>query len=142
MSEGSQSLGGTVFAIIPNYYFRGFGIPVDSGSLNVAKAGRAIPLKWQLFDENVEPVAGLKPANVRISSVAIDCDAADGGTDAIEEYAPGQSGLQSLGDGVYQLNWSTSKSYAGSCRRLRLDLGERNPDGSTIYRTADFQFTR
>ena len=25
---------------------------------------------------------------------------------------------------------------------VRLDLGERNPDGTTIYRTADFKFTR
>ena len=135
-------LGGTVFAIIPNYYFRGFGIPVDSGTRNVAKAGRAIPLKWQVFDEVVAPVTDLDAAVVKISSVEIDCDASGDGTDAIEEYATGQSGLQNLGDGVYQLNWSTSKSYAGTCRRLRLDLGERNPDGSTIYRTADFEFTR
>jgi hypothetical protein len=136
------ALGGTVFAVIPNYYFRGFGTPIDSGVLNVAKAGRAIPIKWQVFDEVVAPVTDLDPAVVRISSVAIDCAASGSGTDAIEEYAPGQSGLQNLGDGVYQLNWATPKGYAGTCRRLRLDLGERNPDGSTIYRTADFQFTR
>jgi hypothetical protein len=135
-------LGGTVFAIVPNYYFRGFGIPVDMGALNVAKAGRAIPLKWQVFDESVAPVTDLDPANVKVSSVVIGCGASGGGTDAIEEYAEGQSGLQNLGEGMYQLNWSTSKSYAGTCRRLRLDLGERNPDGSTFYRTADFQFTR
>lgn len=135
-------LGGTVFAIIPNYYFRGFGIPVDSDALNVAKAGRSIPLKWQVFDETVTPVTDLAPASVKISSVEIDCESAGSSPDAIEEYAQGQSGLQNLGEGVYQLNWSTAKSYAGTCRRLRLDLGERNPDGSTFYRTADFQFTR
>jgi hypothetical protein len=135
-------LSGTVFAVIPNYYFRGFGTPVDMGTLNVAKAGRAIPLKWQVFDENVAPVTGLDPEIVKVSSVAINCAASGSGADVIEEYATGQSGLQNLGDGVYQLNWSTSKSYAGTCRRLRLDLGERNPDGSTFYRTADFQFTR
>jgi hypothetical protein len=135
-------LGGTVFAIIPNYYFRGFGTPVDSGALNVAKAGRAIPLKWQLFDENVEPVLDLDRAVVKISSVAIACETSGGTSDAIEEYATGQSGLQNLGEGVYQLNWATPKGYAGTCRRLRLDLGERNPDGSVFYRTADFRFTR
>jgi hypothetical protein len=141
-SPSVLQLGGTVFAVVPNYYFRGFGIPVDSATLNVAKAGRSIPLKWQVFDEIVEPVTDLDPAVVKLSSVEIDCDASGGGTDAIEEYASGQSGLQNLGDGVYQLNWSTSKNYAGTCRQLRLDLGERNPDGSTYYRTADFQFTR
>jgi hypothetical protein len=135
-------LGGTVFAIVPNYYFRGFGIPVDSGALNVAKAGRAIPLKWQLFDETVEPVVDLDPGVVKLSTVAISCASSNGGSDALEEYAPGASGLEHLGDGVYQLNWKSPKDYAGTCRRLRLDLGERNPDGTTIYRTADFQFTR
>jgi hypothetical protein len=135
-------LDGTVFAVIPNYYFRGFGAPVDAAALNVAKAGRAIPLKWQVFDENVDAVLDLDPRVVKLSSVAFACATASGATDALEEYAPGASGLEHLGDGVYQLNWKTSKDYAGSCRRLRLDLGERNPDGTTIYRTADFQFTR
>ncbi|MBA2721163.1 MAG: hypothetical protein H0U52_18265 [Chloroflexi bacterium] len=31
---------------------------------------------------------------------------------------------------------------AGTCRRLRLNLGEGNPDGTPHYRTADFQCTR
>ena len=60
----------------------------------------------------------------------------------VEEYAAGASGLQNLGDGIYQLNWGTAKSYASTCRRVRLDLGERNPDGTIFYRTADFKFTR
>jgi hypothetical protein len=47
-----------------------------------------------------------------------------------------------LGDGAYQLNWVTSQTFAGTCRRLRLDLGEQNPDGTSFYRTADFGFTR
>lgn len=51
-------------------------------------------------------------------------------------------GLQNPGDATYQLNWATLKSYAGSCRRVQPDLGERNPDGTVFYRTADFQFTR
>ena len=136
------ALTGTVFAIVPSYWFRGFGIPVDTGKMNVAKAGRAIPLKWQVFDYLAAPVLDLVPAVVKPSSVAILCEAADGSTDAVEEYAAGASGLQHLGDGLYQLNWATLKTYAGSCRRLRLDLGERNPDGTVFYRTADFQFTR
>lgn len=141
-SPSVLDLGGTVFAVIPNYYFRGFGTPLDATALNVAKAGRAIPLKWQVFDENVAPVLDLDPGVVKVSSVAIACDAAGGASDALEEYAAGASGLEHLGEGVYQLNWKSPKAYAGSCRRLRLDLGERNPDGSVFYRTADFQFTR
>lgn len=136
------ALGGTVFAVIPNYYFRGFGVPVDAGTLNIAKAGRAVPLKWQLFDYLAAPVLDLKSAAVKVSSVQISCGASANSGDPLEEYAAGESGLQNLGNGVYQLNWSTSKSYAGTCRRLRLDVGERNPDGTVYYRTADFSFTR
>ena len=84
----------------------------------------------------------LDPDVVKVSSVAISCDASGGSSDLLEEYAAGASGLEHLGDGVYQLNWKSSKDYAGTCRRLRLDLGERNPDGTVFYRTADFQFTR
>ncbi len=136
------ALGGTVFATIPSYYFRGFGTPLNADALNVAKAGRAIPLKWQVFDYTTAPVLDLDSAAVRISSVAIPCQGSGEPTDAIEEYAAGGSGLQNLGDGTYQLNWETSRSYAGTCRRVRLDLGERNPDGSVFYRTADFQFKK
>ena len=106
-------LGGTVFAVIPNYYFRGFGTPVDAETRNVAKAGRAIPLKWQVFDETVAPVLDLDPAVVKLSSVAIPCESAGGSTDPLEEYAAGASGLQNLGEGVYQLNWATPKVVRG-----------------------------
>jgi len=135
-------LDGTVFALIPSFYFRGFGIPVDAGIVNVAKAGRAIPLKWQMFNATAEPVLALDPAIVKISSVMIPCEASNEPTDTLEEYATGKSGLHNLGGGNYQVNWATSKGYAGTCRQLRLDLGERNPDGTVFYRTADFRFTR
>lgn len=138
------ALSGTVFAAITSYYFRGFGIPLDAGLMNVAKAGRAIPLKWQVYDYVVQPVLDLDPAVVKLSSVVIPCEGSGVPTDVITdyEYAVGASGLQNQGDGMYQLNWGTSKAYAGTCRRLRLDLGERNPDGTVFYRTADFHFTK
>lgn len=137
-----SALGGTVFAAVPGYYFRGFGMPVDSGALNVAKPGRAIPLKWQVFDFAVAPVVDLDPAVVAIASVRIPCEGTGLPSDGVEEYAAGGSRLQNLGDGVYQINWATSKQHAGTCRRLLLDLGERNPDGTPFHRTADFSFTR
>jgi hypothetical protein len=135
-------LGGTVFAVITGLFFHGFAQPIDAGAVNVAKAGRAIPLKWQVFSHTGEPVFDLDPAITKISSVAILCDATGEPTDVLEEYATGASGLKNLGNGIFQLNWNTPKTYAGTCRRLRLDLGERNPDGTPFYRTADFQFTR
>ena len=56
--------------------------------------------------------------------------------DLLEEVAAGGSGLQNLGDGYYQLNWKTPKTYADSCKTLKLDLG----DGVT--HDALFKFTR
>ena len=54
--------------------------------------------------------------------------------DTIETYS-GNSGLQYLGNGNWQFNWKTPKSYAGQCRVMRLNLA----DGITS-RIAEFQF--
>ena len=58
--------------------------------------------------------------------------------DALEEYAAGSSGLQNLGDGYYQWNWKTPRTYAGSCKTLLLTL-----DGAfDVTQVALFRFTR
>jgi adhesin/invasin len=121
------------------YGFAGFLAPVDNldanGNpvLNVVKAGQAIPLKWRLTDATGAPVTTL--ASAQITATGITCTAG-ATTDQLEELAAGASGLQNLGDGNYQLNWKSPTSYANSCKRLRLDLG----DGSS--HTADFKFTK
>jgi azurin len=56
----------------------------------------------------------------------------------IEEYTAGTSGLLVQGNGNYQFNWKTLKTYAKSCKTLKLDLGE----GPGMERTALFQFTK
>ena len=53
--------------------------------------------------------------------------------DAVEDYA-GDSGLRYLGDGNWQFNWKTPKTYAGQCRTMVLTLS----DGTTLE--ALFQF--
>ena len=113
--------------------FSGWAAPVDSDAVNVMKAGSAVPLKWRLVDYSGTPVTDL--ASVGVSSVKHACDG-DATEDTVEELTSGGSGLQNLGDGNYQLNWKSDKAYAGSCRTLRLDLGEGVP------RTAEFRFTR
>ena len=112
--------------------FSGFFQPVDNDLLNKANAGRAIPLKWRLTDASGSPVTDLATAS--ITTVTLNCGTLSEGVDAIEEYAAGASGLQNLGDGYYQINWKSPTTYAGTCKRLRLDLGEG------AYRTADFRF--
>jgi hypothetical protein len=116
------------------YAFGGFASPVDEGgTLNVAKAGRGIPLKWHLEDASGAPVATLTTARVTVQ--ALDCGIGTS-PDAVEETTAGESGLQNLGGGDYQLNWKSPSSYAGSCKTLRLDLGEG------LVHTALFKFTK
>lgn len=116
------------------YVFDGFFSPVDGGGvLNVAKAGRAIPLKWRLTDASGAPIAGLTTATVTVTSLACSAATSD---DLLEETLAGGSGLQNLGDGYYQLNWKTPSSYAGSCKTMRLDLGEG------LLHAALFKFTK
>ena len=102
--------------------FRGFTAPVDNPNvLNVLKAGQAVPLKWRLVRSDGTAVTNLSTAKLTVSS--LDCDTATT-PDAVEEVASGASGLQNLGNGYYQLNWKSPKSYAGSCKTLHLDIGE------------------
>ena len=113
------------------YTFSGFSQPVDTNARNVANSGKTIPLKWRVTDASGAPVTNL--TSVSVTAASLSC-AAGATEDQIEEYASGNSGLQNLGNGYYQFNWSTPKSYAKSCKTLRLDLG----DG--IARTASFEF--
>jgi mannan endo-1,4-beta-mannosidase len=121
---------------IAAWEFVGFASPVDNdGVFNVVKAGNAVPLRWRLLQaDGVAPVTSLTRATIAAESLA--CPGSSGQSDQLEQVAPGGSGLQNLGNGYYQLNWKTSKGFAGSCKRLRLDLGEG------ITRDALFKFTR
>jgi hypothetical protein len=114
--------------------FQGFSAPVDNpGVLNVMKAGQAAPIKWRLVQADGTPVTDLAAASLRITTLPC----ADGVTsDLLEEAAAGSSGLQNLGNGYYQLNWKTPKTYAQSCKTLHLDLGEG------VEREALFRFTK
>jgi hypothetical protein len=113
--------------------FAGFQQPIDVTALNVAKAGKTVPVKWRLVDANGLPVLSWPSATITATSLACSLGSSP---DQIEEYAAGASGLQNLGNGYYQFNWATPKSYANSCKTLHLSLG----DGAD--HTAQFQFTK
>lgn len=116
------------------YNFNGFFQPIDTGITNSAKAGQAIPVKWRLTDANGVPVSDPN-SFISVSSTAT-IGGCGGSADAIETYAGSSaSGLQYLGNGNWQYNWKTPKSYAGQCRTLSLNL----KDGAS-GRTASFIF--
>jgi hypothetical protein len=118
------------------YNFDGLFAPVDRpNTMNVSKAGQAIPLKWRLTDAHGAPILNFTgPVNVAVSSLSC---ATTAPLDQVEEYA-GSSGLQNLGDGYYQFNWKTPTSPVPSCRSIGLNLGE----GSTRGPLANFNFKK
>jgi hypothetical protein len=119
------------------YAFSGFTAPVNgtAGALNVAKAGQTIPLKWRLLDATGAPITNLTSTSVALTAESLVCPTGST-TDDVVVSASGTSGLQNLGGGYYQYNWDTPTSYAGSCKTLKLNLGEG------ITRDARFQFTK
>jgi hypothetical protein len=112
--------------------FGGFFAPIDNDAVNSAKAGQTIPTKWRLTTADGTPVSD--PASfVSLSSQSAGGECGGAPDDAIEDYS-GNSGLQYLGDGNWQFNWKTPKSYAGQCRTMTLTLS----DGTT--HSASFMF--
>jgi hypothetical protein len=115
------------------YVMEGFTSPLGDG-LNVVRAGQAVPLKWRLLSGNV-PVLSIDSAS--ITTVNYECGMAV--TPTLAEKSPGRSALKHLGDGYYQLNWATPKSYANSCKELTLTL---DVAGETVTKTVLFQFRK
>jgi hypothetical protein len=114
------------------YVFGGFKSPVDGSGPNTVNSGRAVPLKFTVSDASGVPVTDL--TSVSVTAVTAPCDL--GSTPDLPSEQPANGGLLNLGGGSYSWVWKTPKSYAGSCKTLRLDLG----DG--LFHTADFRFVK
>jgi hypothetical protein len=114
------------------YPWTGFFQPVDNtGVLNVAQAGSAIPVKFSLGgDRGLAIFAAGYPI-----SAAISCTSGEPQDDIEQTVTAGQSSL-SYGSGQYTYVWKTDKQWASSCRRLTVKL----IDGSS--HTADFLFKK
>jgi hypothetical protein len=121
-----------------DYEVDGFFAPVHNPGAtnvrNVVKAGQSVSLKWRLLADG-EPVVDLTSASVTTANYA--CGLALT-TDAAAE-SPGNSALKNLGDGYYQLNWQTPKSYANSCKTMTLTLAV---GGDQVTKTAIFEFRK
>ena len=116
-----QTIGKGDTAVFTAWDFDGFFDPVDNdGVVNSVRAGQVVPLAWSLTDGD-GPVTDLSEAT--LAWVTMPCDS-EQGSNPVEQQAAGESGLQHLGDGVYQINWKTPRAYAGSCGALQLDIGD------------------
>ncbi|MBN2264779.1 MAG: PxKF domain-containing protein, partial [Candidatus Aminicenantes bacterium] len=107
------------------FTFTGFMSPVDNQpAVNSAKAGSTVPVKWLVTDLDGTPISDAA-SFTSLTSYSVNCESMG---DALEEevievYA-GSSGLQYMGDGLWQFNWKTPKSYAGQCRVMVLNLAD------------------
>ncbi len=130
---GNTATAQASYDVVSPLVFTGFFQPVDMTGINGANSGQTIPLKFRVTNGNGVPVTDLASVEVTATSLACDLGVTP---DQLEEYASGNSGLQNQGNGNYQFNWKTPKTYAKSCKTLKLDLG----DG--IDHTAEFRFTK
>ena len=115
------------------YQFSGFGKPVSMDTTNRAQAGRTIPMLWRLTDLTGAPVSDSSSFDGAFSFQTA-CDGA-APADPVEANTSGASSLQYLGDGYWQFNWKTEKTYAKTCRRFYLKFS----DGQ-MSAQAKFQF--
>jgi len=146
-SFAGETIGGITFeastsntlALKCVYNFIGFLPPVDNPPVfNAAKAGRTIPVKWQLKDANGAFISSLSVVvynPLRYWQIADDGAPVDplpidatttGGTVLRYDSAANQ----------FVFNWQTSSTFAGKCFELLLDLN----DGT--QHAARFKFTR
>jgi hypothetical protein len=98
------------------YNFMGFSPPVDNPPMvNVAKAGRAVPVKFSLdgyYDMDILEVG-------YPGSQQIDCDSLDPLDTAEETLSIGSIRLfYKKSTEEYTYIWKTEKAWAGSCRQL------------------------
>lgn len=117
------------------YAFEGFFSPIENPpAVNKANAGQAIPVKWRITDKDGNAISD--PASfVSIKSYAVNCATFEGDpVNGVDESAAGSSGLQYLGDGWWQFNWKTIKTYKGQCRTMVFTLDDQSEH------TAKFSF--
>jgi hypothetical protein len=113
----------------PQPQFGGFLPPIagDGDALNAAKAGRAVPVNFDLGGD-----FGLDI--LESTSVRVPCDSEQVSGEEVPTVSAGASGLTYDPEtGLYTYVWKTDKLWSGTCRQLLLTI-----DDETY--SADFKF--
>ena len=104
------------------YRFAGYFAPVENlPTVNVANAGRAIPIKFSLGgDRGMSIFAAGSPSSQRIA-----CDNGAPLSTVTETATPGASTLSyDAATGRYTYVWKTDVAWAGTCRQFVLTLAD------------------
>jgi streptogramin lyase len=112
-------------ATINLWDFAGFLAPVRPVGLTAVNPGSTVPLKWRLLTESGAPVTTL--ASVAAFLTPIDCQSG-APTGAAQSVAASATKFKNLGDGYYQVNWTTDRHAIG-CATLALVLAGEGPIG-------------
>ena len=119
------------------YYFEGFFPPVyNPDVLNVAKAGRAIPVKFSLDGDQGLEIFEVEYGEEYPRSVAFTCGLPEPDAIALEgtDAAGGSRLSYDATDDQYTYVWKTDKEWVDTCRQLVVKL----IDGT--YHRANFTF--
>ena len=131
-TDASNNTSTCTFTATVLYNFTGFFSPVDNlPTLNVANAGKAIPVKFSLSgNKGLDIFASNSPY-----TLPTNCDGSAPQSDIEETVNAGGSSLSyTASSDQYNYVWTTQSSWAGTCRQLVMKLN----DGSS--HVANFKF--
>jgi hypothetical protein len=117
--ENSQS---NVCTYVVKYNFIGFFQPVDNPPVvNIGRAGRTIPIKFQLTDAQGNLITSMTPLPVTMRVLEVACTTFT--SDPVDPYViPDTSGSTSLRydpmANQWIFNWQTAKGMAGKCYQI------------------------
>jgi alpha-tubulin suppressor-like RCC1 family protein len=118
--DGGTGSASAVHTVI--YAFSGFFQPVDSlPVVNVANAGRSIPVKFSLGGNQGLNIFAAGYPKVELQT----CTSAP--VDALEAYADGSGLSYDPQSQQYNYVWKTQKAWAGKCGRLKMLLVDGTP---------------
>ena len=117
------------------YVFKGFLPPIRMNVINKANAPQAIPIKWWLTDANGKPVSKATVlSSIKILSYQVDCTSLIGDPSTASAIgSPGKSGLKFLGNGRWQTNWKTVKSFRKTCRKMFIQFNSVQSSPEVVF---------
>jgi hypothetical protein len=117
------------------FAFKGFLSPIKMGVVNKANAPQTIPIKWWLTDASGKSISKATVlSTIKILSYKVDCTSLIGDPSTASAIgSPGKSGLKFLGNGRWQINWKTDKSFRKTCRKMVIQFNSVQSSPEVVF---------